>query len=199
MSIDPKKGGLCWHCTYCEDIATQDNNPSGSYYRKCTKSGHEYVDTCRFHCSDYVWDGKTERYYTPPASSTSSATSKPAPKATSTVAFKLIATLITTGVFGYLGYLLKDCIDSGVFFLDNNDALLIQGLVILAPFVFSIILGSIRRRKIWIPSLLTILVCTGINAVIGDTTTQDHIPLYLACLILPYLYNLFAILKEKKL
>ena len=202
MSIDPKKGGLCWHCTYCEDVATQTDNPSGSYYRKCSKSGHEYVDTCRFHCSDYVWDGKTERYYVPSSSSSSSSssyssTSKPAPKATSTVGFKLIATLITTAIFGYLAYMLKDSIDSGVFFLDNNKASLVQALVILAPFVVSIILGLIRRRKIWIPSLLTILACTGINSVIGDATTQNHIPLYVACLILPYLCCLFAILKEK--
>lgn len=57
MSIDPKKGGKCWSCKYCEDIATQDDNPSGSYYRKCTKSGKQYIDTCSFYCSDYVWDG----------------------------------------------------------------------------------------------------------------------------------------------
>lgn len=55
MAIDPKKGGKCWSCQYCEDIATQDDNPSGSYYRKCTKSGREYIDTCCNYCSDYVW------------------------------------------------------------------------------------------------------------------------------------------------
>lgn len=60
MSIDPKKGGKCWSCKYCEDIATQDDNPSGSYYRKCTKSGREYIDTCCNYCSDYVWDGQYE-------------------------------------------------------------------------------------------------------------------------------------------
>ncbi len=197
MSIDPKKGGLCWSCTYCEDIATQTDNPSGSYYRKCNKSGHEYVDTCRFHCGDYVWDGKTERHYVPSSSSSSSSTSKPAPKATSTVGFKLIAILITTAVFGYLGYLLKGSIDSGIFFLDNDNASLIQTLIIVIPLVLSIILGWIRRRKIWIPSLLTILACTGINTILGDATTPKHIPLYVACLILPYLFDLFAILKEK--
>ena len=58
MSIDPKKGGKCWSCEYCEDIATQDDNPNGSYYRKCLKSGREYIDTCSNYCSDYVWDGQ---------------------------------------------------------------------------------------------------------------------------------------------
>jgi len=35
MSIDPKKGGKCWSCKHCEDIATQTHNEQGSYYRKC--------------------------------------------------------------------------------------------------------------------------------------------------------------------
>lgn len=72
MSIDPKKGGQCWSCKYCEDVATQTDNPSGSYYRKCTKSGHEYIDTCRFYCSDYIWDGVTEQYHKSSSSSSSS-------------------------------------------------------------------------------------------------------------------------------
>lgn len=76
MSIDPKKGGKCWSCKYCEDIATQDNNPSGSYYRKCTNSGKEYIDTCSFTCGSYVWDEKTpENSYTSSASSSPSVSS----------------------------------------------------------------------------------------------------------------------------
>lgn len=74
MSVDPKKGGKCWSCKYCEDIATQTDNPSGSYYRKCNKSGHEYIDTCRFYCGDYIWDGKTEQNASPSSSSSSSST-----------------------------------------------------------------------------------------------------------------------------
>ena len=75
MSIDPKKGGQCWSCTHCEDIATQTNNPSGSYYRKCTKSGHEYIDTCKFYCSDYNWDGVHDRYVRSSSSSSKSTSS----------------------------------------------------------------------------------------------------------------------------
>ena len=71
MSIDPKKGGKCWSCKYCEDIATQDNNPSGSYYRKCSKSGKQYIDTCSFYCSDYIWNGE---HTDSSSSSTSSST-----------------------------------------------------------------------------------------------------------------------------
>lgn len=81
MSIDPKKGGQCWSCTHCEDVATQTDNPSGSYYRKCTKSGHEYIDTCKFYCSDYKWDGVHDQYVS--TSSSSSYSSKSTSSSTS--------------------------------------------------------------------------------------------------------------------
>lgn len=58
-SIDPKKGGKCWSCKYCEDIGTYQYEDSTSYMRKCNKSGHDYVDSCQTYCNDYVWDGKT--------------------------------------------------------------------------------------------------------------------------------------------
>lgn len=69
-SIDPKKGGKCWSCKYCEDIGTPSG--AGDYYRKCTKSGHEYLDTCKFYCSDYVWDGKYAENTSSSSSSSSS-------------------------------------------------------------------------------------------------------------------------------
>lgn len=72
MSIDPKKGGKCWSCKYCEDIGTYQYEDYTSYMRKCNKSGHDYVDKCQFYCSDYVWDGHTE---VPGGSSSSSSSS----------------------------------------------------------------------------------------------------------------------------
>lgn len=60
MSIDPKKGGKCWSCKYCEDIGTSQCEDYTSYIRKCNKSGHDYIDKCQYYCSDYVWDGHTE-------------------------------------------------------------------------------------------------------------------------------------------
>ena len=58
MSINPKKGGKCWSCIHCEDIATQNGNPNSDYYRKCKSGKHKYVDTCSFSCPDYVHDPK---------------------------------------------------------------------------------------------------------------------------------------------
>lgn len=58
MSIDPKKGGKCWSCIHCEDIATQNDNPNSIYYRKCKNANHKYVDACCFSCADYVHDPK---------------------------------------------------------------------------------------------------------------------------------------------
>lgn len=69
-SINPQKGGKCWSCKYCEDIGTPSG--AGDYYRKCTKSGHEYLDTCKFYCSDYVWDGKYAENTSSSSSSSSS-------------------------------------------------------------------------------------------------------------------------------
>ena len=71
MSIDPKKGGKCWSCKYCEDIGTHQYEDYVTYMRKCNKSGHDYVDKCQYYCSDYVWDGHTEV----PGGSTSSSSS----------------------------------------------------------------------------------------------------------------------------
>ena len=201
-NIDPKKGGLCWSCEFCEDIATQTNNPSGSYYRKCKCSGHEYIDTCKFHCSDYIWDRKHDQYVTP----SSSSPSKPAPKATSAPVFKLISALITTAIFGFFGYLIYGYAEYLLTVFAGGEAslpvfssaTLIEAILIIAPFVISIVWSIIRRRKIWIGSLITIIACTIINSTIGDDTTPSHIPLYIAVVAVPYLLCLIAILKEKK-
>ena len=58
MSIDPKKGGKCWSCIHCEDIATQNNNSDAKYFRKCKNANHKYIDACCFSCADYVHDPK---------------------------------------------------------------------------------------------------------------------------------------------
>lgn len=72
MDIDPKKGGKCWSCKYCEDVGTYRYEDYVSYMRKCTKSGHDYVDSCQTYCSDYVWDGHTAENSTSSSSSSSS-------------------------------------------------------------------------------------------------------------------------------
>ncbi|MBQ3147424.1 MAG: hypothetical protein IJB91_06825 [Oscillospiraceae bacterium] len=207
MSIDPKKGGKCWSCKHCEDIATQTHNEQGAYYRKCTKSGHEYIDTCRFSCSDYVWDGKDPAFAPPaPAASPAVNASAPTPAKKSSAVYKLISALLTTGIFGFLGYLLWEYTK---YFLVSaaggnatipllDDALTLEGILILAPFVLTILWSIIRRRKIWIGGLITIIACVAVNGVLGDDTTLAHMPLYLVCLAVPFILCLVAILKEKK-
>ena len=116
---------------------------------------------------------------------------------TSKPAFKIIATILTTAILGYIGYLLKNSIDSGVLFLDNEESNVIQALALFGPFVLSIIVGWIRQRKIWILSLLTIVASTGIGVILGENNIERQVPLFIACIILPYLFCLFAILKEK--
>ncbi|MBQ8868641.1 MAG: hypothetical protein IJ027_02860 [Oscillospiraceae bacterium] len=204
MSIDPKKGGQCWSCEYCEDIATQTNNSSGSYYRKCNKSGHEYVDTCKFYCNDYVWDGKHDKYISS-SSSSSSSVSKAASPATSKLGFKIVSVLFTTAVFGFIGYLLlmyaeyllASTIVSNPPLPIFDDAFLIESIIVFGPFLLSILWSIIRRRKIWIGALLTMIACAAINGMIGEDTTVSHIPLFIVSVAVPYLICIFAILKEK--
>lgn len=74
-SIDPSRCGKCWSCKYCEDIGTYRYEDSVFYMRKCTKSGHDYVDDCEHYCSDYVWDGKTQENSSSSSSSYSSSSS----------------------------------------------------------------------------------------------------------------------------
>lgn len=211
MSIDPKKGGKCWSCKFSEDIATQTNNEDGAYYRKCTKSGHEYIDTCKFSCSDYVWDGKDPDFApsTSSSSSSSSATSSssaPAAKSTGNAVGKLIGALITTAVFafltylllGYSEYLLAQSLGTTTTLPVISDAYTLEAVVILTPLVMSIIWSIIKRRKIWIGALLTLIACVMVNGMIGEDTTPSHIPLFFAMLIIPYILCLFASLKGKK-
>ena len=110
--------------------------------------------------------------------------------------FKAVATILITGIFGYLGYLLYDGVASNVLYTGEGNSAIIQLAVILGPLVVSIILGWIYGVKIWIGSLLTILVCTGINSILGEDITQTHVVLFAICLILPYILCLTVIISD---
>ncbi len=210
MNIKPQKGGKCWSCKFCEDIATQTNNECGSYYRKCTKNGHEYIDTCKFSCTDYVWDGKDEDFR-PSATSTTSSDSYSSTPSLNTgsagrVVSKLIGALITTAIFAFIAYIL---LGYSEFLLASTlvenpplpllkDAFLTESVIVFGPFVLSVFWSIIRHRKIWIGALLTMIACVTISGMIGDDTTLAHVPLFIVSVALPYLLCLVAILKEKK-
>lgn len=74
MAIDPKKGGKCWSCKHCEDVGFESEYDA-VYVRKCTKSGHDYIDKCTNYCSSYIWDGKDPEFNYTSSSSSSSSTS----------------------------------------------------------------------------------------------------------------------------
>ena len=116
---------------------------------------------------------------------------------TSKTGFKVIAVVLTTAIFGYLGYILWNSIVSGKLFLNNDDSFTTEAIIIFVPFVASIIWGWIRHRAIWIGSLLCMMGCAGINKILGENTTPKHIPLFVVSIAIPYLLCLFAILKEE--
>ena len=80
VEVDPKRCGKCWSCKHCSDLGTYRYEDHVSYMRKCTKSGHEYVDSCQSYCSDYEWDGHTTDY----SGSSSSSSSYSSSSSTST-------------------------------------------------------------------------------------------------------------------
>ncbi len=110
--------------------------------------------------------------------------------------FTAIAFIITTGIFVGLGLYLKNSVESGLLFLENNDSLLAESIILFSPFILTIILGWIKHIKIWIGSLLTILACTGVNAVLGEATTPRHVPLFIVCLAIPYVLCLVAVFHD---
>lgn len=63
MSVDPKEGGKCWSCKFCEDIGTQTFEDYVAYVRKCTKPDKEHIDNCDHNCEEYLWDGHTTEYW----------------------------------------------------------------------------------------------------------------------------------------
>ena len=112
------------------------------------------------------------------------------------IKFKVIATILVTGILGYLGYLLYDGAKNGELYADGSSSAIIQLAVILGPLALSIILGWIYHIKIWIGSLLTVLACTGINSILGENITPKHVPLFAACLIIPYILCLVVIISN---
>ena len=117
---------------------------------------------------------------------------------TKSIPFKIMAAILNTAAFGYLGWMLFDAVSTGNLFLNNDESYTLEGIIILAPFALTILWSLIRRRKTWLAGLLTILVCTMANAFIGEDTTPSHVPLFVACVAVPYLFCMLAILLEKR-
>ena len=114
--------------------------------------------------------------------------------------FKVIATLITSALFGYLIYMLIDSVKTGLFFIPENTKEVVITAVALTcgPIVLSIIWSIIRRRYLWLLSILNLFVCGIIGSGMGEETTMAHAYVYGAMVLVPYLLCLVMILKEKK-
>lgn len=105
--IDPKRGGKCWSCRYCEDIGTHGYDGSTFYMRKCTNSSKDYVDSCTSSCGSYVWDGETTEYWKQSSYSSSSSSSYSSSSSSSSGGGKgcLIAVIVVVAlaIIGYIG------------------------------------------------------------------------------------------------
>lgn len=114
--------------------------------------------------------------------------------------FKVIATLITSALFGYLIYMLIDSVKTGLFFVsENTKEVVITAISLMCgPIVLSIIWSIIRKRYLWLLSILNLFVCGIIGSGMGEETTMAHAYVYGAMVLVPYLLCLIMILKEKK-
>lgn len=103
MAIDPKKGGKCWSCKHCEDVGFESEYDA-VYVRKCTKSGHDYIDKCTNYCSSYVWDGKDPEFNYTSSSSSSSSTSYSSSSSGGGIAGKVVGGIVVLAILGYAGF-----------------------------------------------------------------------------------------------
>ena len=114
--------------------------------------------------------------------------------------FKVIATLITSALFGYLIYMLIDSVKTGLFFVsENTKEVVITAISLMCgPIVLSIIWSIIKKRYLWLLAILNLFVCAFIGSAFGEEPTMSHAYVYGAMVVVPYLLCLVMILKEKK-
>lgn len=119
---------------------------------------------------------------------------------TSKPTFKTIFTIIITGLFGYIMYLLIDSVNTGLFFTEatGKDVIILSAAIMGGPIILSLICSIIRKRYIWLLSIPNLLIWSIIGAAIGEKTTYAHIFVYAAMIIVPYLLCLKMIIGEKK-
>ncbi len=118
---------------------------------------------------------------------------------TSKPIFKAIASVITTILFGILMYIFVDAVKTGLFFDDDSPKSTIFAVVImLVPIVITIIWSIIRRRYYWALSFVNLFVCAIIGSAFGEETKIEHAYVYALFIIIPYIFCLKMILKEKK-
>ena len=109
---------------------------------------------------------------------------------------RAIAFVLTTAVCGYLGYLLYDAIQTEFLYLNNDDSYALEAALVCVPLALTILWSIVYHRYTWIGGVLCVLACTIFNSSIGDITSPDHIPLFVASVAVPYLLCAFGILHD---
>lgn len=119
---------------------------------------------------------------------------------TSKPIFKAISAIITTILFGSLMFMLVNSVTTGSFFDDSSKKNTILATVLMiAPIVITIIWSIIRRRYYWALSIVNLFVCAIIGAAMGEKTNTGHAYVYALFIIIPYIFCLKMILKEKEI
>ena len=119
---------------------------------------------------------------------------------TSKPAFKTTFAIIITAIFGYIMYLLIDSVNTGLFFTDESgkDVIILSAAFMGGPILLSIICCIIRKRYIGLLSILNLFLCASIGSALGEETTDAHIFVFAAMIIIPYILCLKMIIGEKK-
>lgn len=116
---------------------------------------------------------------------------------TSKPVFKVIASLITTALFGYLMYMLADAVITGLFFQDTTETTILGVIVAIAPVILTIVWSIIRKRVLWLLSIVNLIVSAVIGAAMGEEITYNHAFAFGLMIFVPYILCLIMILKEK--
>ena len=107
--------------------------------------------------------------------------------------FKFFATILTAGIYGGLGYLLYHTVQTGFLYSNTDQSYQLEGLLLCAPIAMCILWSIIRSRYIWIPSVICFFICGFFSVNIGDITTAEHLPIFIAAMAIPFLLCLYAI------
>lgn len=110
--------------------------------------------------------------------------------------FRAVAFILTTAVCGFLGYLLYDAIQTGSLFLNNDESYALEGFCIMIPLGLTVLWSAVYHRYIWIGGVACFLICGFVNSGIGDVTSPEHIPIFVASIAVPYLLCAFGILHD---
>ena len=105
----------------------------------------------------------------------------------------VLAFVLNTAAFGYLGYRLFDGASTGFLYLNNDASFVLEGVLLCVPLGLAILWSVICQRRIWIGALIWFFLCVFAGAAAGETTSPSHVPIFVAAMVVPYLLCTYAI------